>query len=97
MTGKDLVKMIQDLKLEDWEVDFEMNNVISLNNPDHIWGEAKIGAIHSIDISPYGSRFYVFKGIHEDGDAIYDWVTIEEVQNEQRKTGDSAIVCGGSE
>lgn len=84
MTGKDLVRMIQDLKLEDWEVDFEMSDVISLNNPDHIWGE-EIGSIHSIDISPYGSRYYIFKGIHEDGDSIYDWVTIEEVQNEQRK------------
>lgn len=82
MTGKDLVKMIQDLKLEDWELDFEMNDVISLNNPDHIWGEAKIGAIHSIDISPYGSRYYIFREINEDGDAIYDWAKIEEVRNE---------------
>lgn len=80
MTGKDLVKMIQDLKLEDWEVDFEMNDVISLNNPDHIWGEEKIGSIHSIDISPYGSRFYALKEIDENGDSTYDWVNVEEVQ-----------------
>ena len=79
MTGKDLIKLIKDLGIEEWELDFEMTDVISLNNPDHVWGEIP-GSTHSIDISPFGYRLYIFEGINEDGDVIYDWEKFEEAQ-----------------